>query len=154
MDLVKTPVVQYTSLSASSSPHSRIHLAALPRGAPTLTSPSPTKADPGFFVSEEGQVLPAGSLVQRWDFVAPAGPAALTAADRQPWRLVGDPEADEIVEILGLGPGADALTGLENEAERDGGNATVRTFWHKMSAGPKDEVDHGLIKEGQQVYRR
>lgn len=132
---------------------SRLFLAG--RRLSLLHQPFSTKADQGFFfVSEEGQVLPAGSLVQRWDFVAPAGPAALTAADRQPWRLVGDPEADEIVEILGLGPGADALTGLENEAERDGGNATVRTFWHKMSAGPKDEVDHGLIKEGQQVYRR
>ncbi|KAL8279965.1 hypothetical protein RQP46_007546 [Phenoliferia psychrophenolica] len=105
---------------------------------------------------KKGETLPAGSLIQRWDFVAPVGPSALWPEEQQPWRLVADPEADEVVEILKLGPGVDALEAIKKEATLDG-NAKVTAFWNAMSAGPKSEsevVDHPLIREGQDVFWR
>ncbi|KAL8284149.1 hypothetical protein RQP46_004898 [Phenoliferia psychrophenolica] len=103
---------------------------------------------------KDGVELPIGSLVQRWDTVAPVGPTFIPAVDVEPWRQVGDPDADEVLEILGLGPGVDALNAVQAEATKEGGNPKVKAFWQKVLAGPEGKVDHQLIKEGQGIYHK
>lgn len=120
---------------------------------------------------DQRRAPPLNSIFQRWDYIGLVTPSAINEVEQEPWRTIGDPAADKVVEALGLGPGVDGLAAVMKEVEKEDGKECVKEFWRSMCAGPPGEKGGGgkgdacdddgeakestaMIKEGQDVFWR
>ncbi|KAK4058532.1 hypothetical protein OIO90_000694 [Microbotryomycetes sp. JL221] len=116
----------------------------------------PDKLDPSQIVHitsrEQTEQVPDGATIQRWDYVTVVNSKCRRPSNLQPLRHLSDDLADQVVDMLELKPGQDALSAIEahlarsRDGKRDGGKRDcVDEFWQYVTQEPPSALGFSQI---------
>lgn len=90
--------------------------------------------------TEDVEAVPLGEVVRRWDYVAEVDEDMFPPSVLAPLRKLSDDLADEVVEILDLRTGQDALLAVLDHLNLEEPRSEVVRFWEAVNCEPPEGV--------------